>query len=102
VRPLWRPAFLAHVAAVMLTALIGVCLRLRVCRVRRRLHACCLANRSSAAMSSAARRLSASMHFVSSILSAALHEFCCVLSAARRLLHVVCCMLSVAWLSDAR
>ncbi len=33
-RPLWRPAFRAHVAAIMLTEVIGVSLRLRV----RRLH----------------------------------------------------------------
>ena len=38
VRPLWRPVFRAHVAAVMVTELIGVCLRLRVCRV----HCCWL------------------------------------------------------------
>ncbi len=94
VRPLWRPAFLAHVAAVMLTALIGVRLRLRVCRVHCRLPA----------MSSAARRLSASMHFVSFILFVARyasHEFCCslcaaLLSAACCLLHVVCSTLSAA------
>jgi hypothetical protein len=36
VRPLWRPAFRAHVAAVMFTELINVRLRLRVCRVHRR------------------------------------------------------------------
>ena len=46
VRPLWRPAARAHVAAVMLTEVIGVRLRLRVCRVHcrrlqwRRLRVC--------------------------------------------------------------
>jgi hypothetical protein len=76
--------FRAHVAAVMLTEVIGVCLRLRVCRVHvvcclqcRRPHCrlatarplqCCLL-RVVHCMSSVARCPDASVHFVPLVVS---------------------------------